>query len=164
MRDIHNGHAARLQPANGAEQVLHFAFRQCAGGLVHNEHFGICGQRFHNFYHLLVLHREGLYFFLHGKSSADGIYQFLRTAVHGGPVHKAVHLCAFIAQKNIFCNCKVRKQIKFLMDDGDACLARLHGVFEVNRLALIQDGAAIVVIYASQNTHQGGFSSSVFTY
>ena len=153
VRDIYNGHTARLQAANGAEQVLHFTFRQRAGGLVHNKHLGVCSQCLHNFYYLLVLHRKGLHLFLHGKGTANGIYQFLRAAVHRVPIYKAVRLHAFIAQKDVFCHCKVWEQVELLMDDGNARGARLHGILKVNRLAFIQNATAVVVVYAGENAH-----------
>ena len=99
------------------------------------------------------LHRKGLHLFLHGKGTANGIYQFLRAAVHRVPIYKAVRLHAFIAQKDVFCHCKVWEQVELLMDDGNARGARLHGILKVNRLAFIQNATAVVVVYAGENAH-----------
>ena len=62
VRDINNAAAAIFQLANNGEQVVHLFLGQRRGRLVHDDDFGVIGERLGDFDHLHLRNRKRSHF------------------------------------------------------------------------------------------------------
>ena len=101
---------------------------------------------------------------LRREGGAEALQHAARPLVHGGAVDQA-GLSGFAVEVDVLGDRQVRRQSQFLIDDRDACRARLDRPTGLQRFASHQDFAARVrLVGARQDLHQGGFAGAILAH
>ena len=140
MGDVDDRHSLRLQAADYVKQRGGLALGQGRGGLVHDDHARIQGQRLGDFDHLLARHTEILHLSAGVEIDAQSIEQRARLTVQPPPVDQS-EPSRCTAQKDVFSNRKVGRQIQFLVNHGNPERHCLTWVFDACGCTVQSNGA-----------------------
>ena len=164
VTDIDNAAAALAQHIDDAEQVLHLGLRQRGGRLVEHDDLGVVADGLGDLHHLPLGNGQRGHDGLGIHVNVQLLKDLPRALTHGGLAdHDAARL-GVAAQPQVVHHAAGQCLIQLLMDHGDAVFQRLLRIFEINFLAVQNDGAAVFGIDAKQALHQRGFSRAVLAH
>ena len=161
VRDIDDADALGGQVADDLEQHLDLGGRQRAGGFVHDQDAAVHRQGTGDFHDLLLAKAQLLdwrggvdVFFQLGHQGAD-------LAVFFGEID-AGRALDLAAHEDVVAHRQVGGQRQFLVDDGNAAVARIIGIGKADRLAVQHDVPGCGLDDARQDLHQRRFPGAVF--
>ena len=159
VRYVDDAHAARLQIADEAEQLLDLAFGQRRGRLVHDEYARVVvGEGLGDLHHLLARPRSACRRWWWGSMSMERLGKssaaiwFCLRLLSSMPFIGSRPMKMFSATRQVF------HQVQFLMDDGDAQRLRVARVVDLYGLAVEKDLARVHLVDAGEHLHHRRFS------
>ena len=152
------------QVADDPEQLVDLRVGQCRGRLVHDQDGGIERQRLRDLDHLLLGDLEIADAGLRVEPQMEAVDQLLRLAVESRVIEQEPGPAARLpAHEHVLGDREVRHQVQLLVDHADAEVERGPRVGDLDRLALEADLAAIGLVDAGQDLHEGRLAGAVLT-
>ena len=146
--DVEDAHVALEQLVHHAEELLNFVGGQGGGGLVHDEHLGVVGDRLGDLHDLPFAHaqveHQGVGVDVHLQVLQHPLALLVPLAV----VDAALALQGLVAQEDVGGHGLVQQQVEFLVDNVDAQLLGLLGVLQMNLLPLVVNASAVRLVNA----------------
>ena len=158
--DIGDGDAMRLQIVDDLEKLVDLRLRQRRGRLVHDQHFGVEGQRLGDLHHLLAGDGERQHQIGGADIHLEAIKIDLRIGLHlaavdEDPPHR------FAGKEDVLGHTQVGHEVQFLMDDGDPGRLAFLKAGEMHTLAPIGHFALVGLVKTGDHLHQGRFPGAV---
>ena len=168
VADVDDADALIPQIPNDAEQGLHLALGQRAGGLIQNQHLAVGRHRLGDFHQLHLRDAQAAQALLGVKIHVHLFEQRLGVAVHGLVVYHrdgAQHLLGGISTHvDVLRHRALGDGLQLLMHHGDAQVECLQGVVDVHGLSLVDDFALIHLINAKHALHQRGLAGAILAH
>jgi hypothetical protein len=161
VADVDHGDAALAQRADHVEQGAHLAWFERRGGLVHDRHPCVDGDRTREGHHLLGPDAEFAQRTAHIDPDAQAAQRLVRLPVHAPEVDQAEPAAGFAAEEEIAGHAHQRDEVDLLVDGGDARLLGLQGRGEADRRAVVDDLARVRLVDAGENFDQGRLARAV---
>ena len=152
----------RLEHADGVEQHVDLPVGQRRGGLVHDEHPRIDGQRLGHLHHLLLGHAQIPHQLVGVDVHAQLVQQLLGLVVHPAPVHLEAVLHQLTAHEDVLRHRQLLGQVQLLIDGGDVQRLGVLGGVDLHLLPVEQDLALVLGVSAGEDLHQRRFARAVF--
>ena len=160
MRDVEDGHPARLEAGDDPEQPVDLRWGQRRGRLVEDQHLALGGERFGDLQQLHLGHTERL----HPRPRRDlqpdlrehglGIAEEPREVHHSGATGQAL-------EEDVLGDGEIGEEIELLVDDPDPGPDGGHRAPRSVRLAFQQDGALVRLVQAAEQLHQRRLAGAV---
>ena len=164
MGDVNDGNALFTQSVDDTEQALGLALGQSGGGLVHDQDLGVRHQGLADLDHLLLADGQFTHNSIHGDADAHAVHDLLGLLAHGLAVDNAQALGDLLAHEEVFLHGQVKQGVDLLVDEDDARLLCLLGIFIAHFLAVHQHGTGITGVHAGEDLHQRGLTGAVFAH
>ena len=156
VADVEDGAALGRQAAQHHEELLHRLRREYRGGLVKNEHARVREQGADDFHALHLAHAQRV----HGAVGIDLQPVVMRRGLDA-LYHLGQRQALVQAQPDVLGHGQRVEQAEMLEHHGDAQLARLLRVADVDRLAIDLDAALVGLDGAVDDLHQRGLAGAV---
>ena len=160
--DEDDRHAVGTHRLEAVQQQLRLGGRQGGGRLVEEQHPGVSAESTGEGDQLALAVAEFGDRSVEGNVEGDLGKGAARCLGAGRPVEKAAAAARLAPEKDILENRQRIAQLQLLGDAGDAAAEGIGGAGEADRLAIDQDLAAIGVVDATQDLHQGALTGAIF--
>src|SRR5690606_8582436 len=160
--NIDDADALPLQVVDDTEKNIHLRGRKRRSRFVEDEDAGIFGQRLGDFHDLLLPDAQ----IAKRRIRIDVLLQPLhqgagRSRLHAlGEVEAAERLC--MADEHVLGDRQVRKQVELLENDADTVPCRIVLVCKDDYVPIEFYRAAIELLHAGNDLHQGRFAGTIF--
>ena len=156
-------HALIAQIPDDVHEDLGLAVRQRGGRLVHDDQLRVGGQGLRHLHHLPLRDGQILDQRIDIGRQADHIGIGLRQLRRLLEVDEEAGLAVFPAQEDVLTDAHVGHEVQLLIDDADAHGRCFRGRVDLDGFAFPEDLAAVRLMYAGQDLHEGRFARAVLS-
>ena len=156
-------HALIAQIPDDVHEDLGLAVRQRGGRLVHDDQLRVGGQGLRHLHHLPLRDGQILDQRIDIGRQADHIGIGLRQLRRLLEVDEEAGLAVFPAQEDVLPDAHVGHEVQLLIDDADAHGRRFRGRVDLDGFAFPEDLAAVRLMHAGQDLHEGRFARAVLS-
>jgi hypothetical protein len=161
--DEEHAGAALLERSDHPEEPLDLVPGERRGGLVHDQHARVEGQRLGDLDDLLVGDAQAADRLLGVELDAEAVHQLLHGVVERAAVDAPHRPERVAAHHHVLRDGEVGEERRLLVDHRDARVARVGRTVEGDGLAVDQHLALVGPLHTGEHAHDGRLPGAVFT-
>ncbi len=161
MGDENDGALLASQFTQDGEQSVPFLGCEYSCGFIQDQRFRIAVQHLENLHPLADTDRKGTDTCFWVNPQPIPVSQLSHTFMRSVDIDKPA-FCNFGSIDNVFAHTQRREEHEVLVDHAQACPDRIHGRMNDSLFSIKIDFTFIRPVKTVKNSHQGGFTGTVF--